>query len=90
MTNFKFPANLKKARSSFRIRLLIRYLNDEGSIVDAKEVMPGAGEKDYWECETDEQDSENYCRSENAPEIDVYLVPASRRRLSLITLRPNN
>jgi hypothetical protein len=77
MTDFTFPVNLKDDFAAFRIYLVLRYIDKDGKYVDVKEAMPGAGEKDYWECEKGNKKKLNYVRRNDAPKIDLSKTPES-------------
>jgi hypothetical protein len=77
MTDFTFPANLKDAFATFRIQLALRYTDKDGKFVDVKEILPGAGENDFWECEKGNKGKKNFVRQKDAPKIDISKIPES-------------
>jgi hypothetical protein len=79
VTDFTFPADLKDAFASFRLAVTLRYSDADGTFVDVKEVIPGAGNDDYWECEKGNKKKENYVRDSALPKIDTKRVDVSRR-----------
>ena len=96
LNDFSFPDDLDEARSTFRIRLSLRYINSDGVLTDTDEIMPGAGEKDYFECESSHKKDKNYVRSEDSATIDISkivsksskeVVFAGLKSASLVSLR---
>lgn len=78
------------------MRLTLRYLDSDGALTDTDEMMPGAGEKDYFECETDHKKDKNYVRSDDSASIDASkiisedakeVVFAGLKASSLLSLR---
>jgi hypothetical protein len=74
MTDFTFPTNLKDAFATFRIQLVLSYTNSEDKSAEVKEILPGAGEKDYWECEKGHKNDFNFVRRADAPKIDMEKI----------------
>jgi len=96
LKEFTFPDGLDEARSTFRMRLTLRYLDNDGVLTDTDEMIPGAGEKDYFECETEHKKDKNYVRSDDSASIDVSkiiskdakeVVFAGLKASSLLSLR---
>ena len=79
VTDFTFPADLKDKFAAFRLSVYLRYIDGDDKLVDVMEVIPGAGDKDYWECEKGNKGDENYVRHPTLPKIDTTVVGESRR-----------
>jgi len=79
VTDFTFPADLKDDYAAFKLAVTLRYVDADGTLVDVKEVVPGAGEDEYWECEKGNKKKKNYVRDPKLPKIDTTKVGVSRR-----------
>jgi hypothetical protein len=79
VSDFTFPADLKDDFAAFRLAVTLRYSDADGTFVDVKEVIPGAGNDDYWECEKGNKKKKNYVRHSTLPKIDTTKVDVSRR-----------
>ncbi|HEY0319383.1 MAG TPA: hypothetical protein VGC66_00280 [Pyrinomonadaceae bacterium] len=81
VTDFTFPADLKDDFAAFRLSVTLRYMDPDDKLVDVMEVIPGAGNKDYWECEKANQKDpkKNPVRHPTLPKIDTTKVDVSRR-----------
>ena len=79
VTDFTFPADLKDDFAAFRLSVFLRYTDKDDILVDVMEVIPGAGDADYWECEKGNKKKANYVRDAKLPKIDTSMVDESRR-----------
>jgi hypothetical protein len=79
VTDFTFPADLKDDFASFRLSITLRYLDQEDKLIDVMEVIPGAGDKDYWECEKGNKKKPNFVRDSKLPKIDTTKVDQAAR-----------
>src|SRR5437660_2658386 len=79
VTDFTFPADLKDKYAAFRLQVFLRYAEADGKLVDVMEVIPGAGDKDYWECENGNKKKPNFVRHPTLPKIDTTKVDESAR-----------
>lgn len=69
MTDFRFPPEIRDAYATYRIYFELTYRDSTGKLVTVKEIMPGAGKGEYFECEKDgHKDSVRYS---NRPKIDL-------------------
>ncbi len=79
VTDFTFPADLKDKYAAFRLSAFLRYTDSEDKLVDVMEVIPGAGNTDYWECEKGNKNRPDFVRHSTLPKIDITKVDESRR-----------
>lgn len=79
VNDFTFPADLKDKYAAFRLVVTLRYSDSAGKLIDVMEVVPGAGDADYWECEKGNKNKPNYVRDPSSPRIDTSKVSVSRR-----------
>ena len=79
VTDFTFPTDLKDDFAAFRLIVSMRYIDQDDKLVDVKEVIPGAGNEDYWECEKGNKKKKNFVRHPTLPKIDTTKVDESRR-----------
>lgn len=81
VTDFTFPADLKDKFAAFRLSIYLRYLDPDDNLVDVMEVLPGGGDKDYWECEKGNKDDANYVRHPTLPKLDTKVVDKAAREV---------
>ncbi len=60
---FEFPQNLKDEYANFRFAVELRFFNASGKLVTKETVIPSL--ETFWECDTGEQDAQNYVRATN-------------------------
>lgn len=87
VTDLTFPADLEDKFAAFRLHVTLRYLDTDDNLVDVKEVIPGAGEKDYWECEKKNSKKENFVRHPTLPKIDTSIIDESAREVLFAGLK---
>jgi hypothetical protein len=87
VTDFTFPADLKDKFAAFRLHVTLRYLDADDKLVDVKEVIPGAGDKDYWECEKGNKGDANFVRHPTLPKIDTTIIDESAREVLFAGLK---
>jgi hypothetical protein len=80
VTDFTFPADLKDKYASFRLQVYLRYTDADGKLVDVMEVIPGAGDEDYWECEKGNKNRPNFVRDPKLPRLDTTKVDEAARQ----------
>jgi len=81
ITDFTFPADLPDKFAAFRLQVYLRYADADGNLKEVMEVTPGAGEKDYWECEKKNKSKPNFVRHPTLPKIDTTKVDVSAREV---------
>ncbi len=71
LTDLTFPANLEDKFCKFRPLISLKYRDSDNKITFAREVLPGLGKRDYWECEKDNKSKPNYVRHQTEPKVDM-------------------
>lgn len=79
VTDFTFPADLKDKFAAFRLSVTLRYMDADDKLIDVMELLPGAGDKDYWECEKGNKNKPNFVRHPTLPKIDTTKVDKAAR-----------
>ncbi|HEX3083241.1 MAG TPA: hypothetical protein VHP99_01860 [Pyrinomonadaceae bacterium] len=81
VTDLTFPEKLEDKYCKFRPLISVRYRTPDGKISYAREALPGLGSRDYWECERDNKNKDNYVRHATLPKIDIDKVDISKREI---------
>ncbi len=81
VTDLTFPEKLEDKYCKFRPLISVRYRNSEDKIAYAREALPGLGNRDYWECERDNNKKDNYVRHATLPKVDMDKVDISKREI---------
>ncbi len=81
VTDLTFPASLEDKYCKFRPLISVRYRDSNDKITYAREALPGLGKRDYWECEKDNKNKDNYVRHDTLPRVDMDKVDVSRREI---------
>jgi hypothetical protein len=71
ITDLTFPANLEDKYCKFRPVVSLRYKDSNDKATYAREVLPGLGKRDYWECEKDNKNKDGYVRHDTLPKVDM-------------------
>ena len=82
LTDLTFPANLEDKFCKFRPLISLKYRDSNNKITFAREVLPGLGKRDYWECEKDNKSKPNYVRHQAEPKVDMDKVDVSTREIT--------
>ena len=81
LNDLLFPANLEDKFCKFRVVVSLRYKDAAGKIAYARQALPGLGKDDYWECELDNKNKDNYVRHPTEPKVDMDAVDVSLREV---------
>lgn len=81
LTDLTFPENLEDKFCKFRLLVSVRYRDANNKLMFAREVLPGLGPRDYWECEKDNKNKDNYVRHATKPKLDTDKVDISQREI---------
>lgn len=89
LSGFKFPKDLDKDHSNFRIVVDLRYAAVDGTLMTAQAVLPGLDS--FWECDRTKNQAINYVRGKDEgnwgcidmQRVDpwdklIFLLPATR------------
>ena len=87
VTDLTFPADLEDKFAAFRLQVTLRYMDTDDKLVDVKEVIPGAGEKDFWECEKKNKKKLNFVRHPTLPKIDTTKIDENTRQVLFAGLK---
>lgn len=71
ITDLTFPDKLEDKYCKFRPVVSLRYKDSNDKTTYAREVLPGLGKRDYWECEKDNKNKDGYVRHDTLPKVDM-------------------
>lgn len=71
VTDLTFPEKLEDKYCKFRPVVSLRYKDSNDKTTYAREVLPGLGKRDYWECEKDNKNKDGYVRHDTLPKVDM-------------------
>lgn len=71
ITDLTFPEKLEDKYCKFRPVVSLRYKDSNDKTTYAREVLPGLGKRDYWECEKDNKNKDGYVRHDTLSKVDM-------------------
>ena len=88
ITDLTFPEKLKDDYCKFRPVVSLRYKDSNDRTAYAREALPGLGNRDYWECEKDNQGKPGHVgvRHDSLPKVDMEKLDIMKREISFENL----
>jgi hypothetical protein len=81
LTDLTFPEKLEDKFCKFRLIVSVKYRDSNNKPTFAREVLPGLGPRDYWECEKDNKNKDNYVRHATEPKVDMDKADIAQREI---------
>jgi len=81
LEDLSFPGILEDKYCKFRLLISLRYKDSAGKTSYAREALPGLGKRDYWECEKDNKNKDNYVRHPTQPKLDTNKLDVTQRQV---------
>lgn len=82
ITDLTFPEKLEDKYCKFRPVVSLRYKDSNNKTTYAREVLPGLGKRDYWECEKDNKNKDSYVRHDTLPKVDADKLDIMKREIT--------